>query len=528
MPMPTGGAWPPVNVAPAYDMYRDWDAWYIGDPDALFRAYQRRAHTGLDVPPSQRVRPSQFAGGVMGVVSRWLWGAPPPVSTRDSRLHIPLPSDLAATAAGLLLSDSPTITAEAPEAQARIEELMAGGLIKALRQAAEAGSALGDVYLRPVVDTVVSPTAAICTAVHADQAIPVFRWGHLVEVTFWSELAGNDRQVIYRLLEHHDVVEGRGRITYRLFKGKERELGRSVPLAEHPDAAEFAQLPEGVQLTGLSRLDVVHVPNAGPQRLWRKQANLKYFGRSDFDGNEQIFDRLDAAWTSWMQDLWIARGRITVPEYMLQNLGNGQGAGFDAERAIYVGLNMMPNQPGQGAGITATQFEIRHEAHRATTDALLEVAMRHSGLSAQTMGEEGDVAMTATEAGARERLSYITRGDRIAAWGPGVAAYVELHMEVEQIHGMSRVEPVRPTVEFSDGVSESPKQVAETIQLLRAAEVISIETGVRMAHPDWEDPQVSEEVDKIKKDRATSGDDPGAALAGYARGDNEGGDPTEE
>jgi hypothetical protein len=44
---------------------------------------------------------------------------------------------------------------------------------------------------------------------------------------------------------------------------------------------------------------------------------LKYHGRSDFDGSEQWFNRLDGVWTSWMRDLRLARGRILVPEYML-------------------------------------------------------------------------------------------------------------------------------------------------------------------------------------------------------------------
>lgn len=516
MPMPTGGAWPPANITPAYQAYTDWDAWYAGDADQLHRVYVNRNSSGGTLSPNQRVRAGQYAGGVVGAFSRWVWGSPPPLRSRDSRLHVPLASDLAAAAAGLLFSEPVALVTKDKAAQQRIAELAEAGLNTMFRHAAETGSAMGDVYLRPVIDRDVSPNAAIADYVHADGAIPVIRWGHLVEVTFWSLLATDNASVCMRLLEHHE----KGRITYALHRGDALNLGRQVPLAEHPTAAALIVDENSGQDTGLpDRLAVVRVPNAGPQRRWRKTAGLKYLGRSDFDGNEPIFDRCDGVWTSWMQDIQIARGRITVPAYMLQNNGTGDGATWDPDREVYIGLNQMPNATGNSQ-LTATQFEIRHVEHKATIDALVEVAMRHAGLSAQTLGEEGDVAMTATEAQSRERLSFVTRGDRIATWTPGIAEYVELHMAIERAAGMSTVAPVRPTVEFSDGVTESPLDTARTVQMLRAAEVISIETGVAMVHPDWEPEQVTAEVKKIRDDQAQAGAgmDAIGALAGYSNG----------
>ena len=63
------------------------------------------------------------------------------------------------------------------------------------------------------------------------------------------------------------------------------------------------------------------------------------------------------------------------------------------------------------------------------------------------------------------------------------------------------------------------------MQTLRAAEVMSIDTGVRMVHPDWEDPDVLEEVARIAADNAAmapaSPFDPLAAEPGVEGG----GDP---
>jgi hypothetical protein len=522
MPMPTGGTWPPPAHQPAYQAYTEWDAWYVGDPGQLSELYRRRGVEG-----SPRIRPSQLAGGVVGLLSRWMWGNPPRAGQRDTRLHVPVPADLAATSAGLLFAEPPALTADTDEGQAALEQLVNGGLHTALRHAAEIGSTLGDVYLRPVIDKDVSPDAAIVTSVPADAAVPTIRWGRLVEVTLWSTLHESAGTCV-RLLEHHDVVDRVGRVSYALWEGDADRLGRQIPLTEHPDTAYLAELVDetGAQATGLDRLDVVRVPNAGPQRRWRRLGALKYHGRSDMDGNEPLFDRIDEAWTSWMTDIRNGRGRITVPQYMLQSNGPGQGADWDPEREVYVGLTMLPDQQTTGT-ITATQFAIRHVEHKATIDALMEAALRHAGLSAQTMGEEGDVAMTATEAQVRERQTFVTRGDRVTVWAPLIADYVELHtmLEAAQLGGGG---PVRPNVEFGDSVSESPEAVARTVQLLHAAEAVSTETRVRMVHPDWDDAQVAEEVARIKGDAPPVVEVGSAlgALAGNAPDEAE--DPTEE
>jgi hypothetical protein len=532
MPMPTDGTWPPPTYAPAYQAYRDWDVWYTGNPDKLRAVYAGRGSEGPSIPPSQRRYPGQYAGGIIGRFSRWLWGAPPPEGQRDGRLHVPLPADLAATAANLLFSEPPAITAEDPAVQTRLDQLVDDGLNALLLHAAEANSALGDVYLRPVIDREILADRAMPNVVHADGALPVIRWGHLVEVTFWSELVRSGNTVV-RLLEHHDVVTGRdgsrtGRITYAVHEGTPDRLGRAIPFAAHEATAYLATLVDetGAQATGLDRLDVIRVPNAGPQRLWRTVAPLKHLGRSDFDGNEQQFDAIDETWTLWMRDVRLARGRIMVPDYMLRSNGPGQGATFDAEREVFTALNALPGENGSGGqGITMSQFNIRHVEHKATADALVEVALRHAGLSSQTLGEEGEVAVTATEVQARERQSFTTRGNRIqGAWRPGIAQYIELHLAVERIaFGSGRPDPVLPNVEFGDSVSESPETIARTLQLLAAAEAVSTYIKVKTVHPDWDESQVLEEVARIKGDQPPVVD-VGGSLGALAGNTPDGGD----
>lgn len=534
--MPTDGAWPPEQHAAAYSAYRDWDAWYVGNPDTLRAVYSGRGALGQNVPPSQRTRPGQYSGGLVGRFSRWLWGTPPPPNSRDTRLHVPLPADLTAVAANLLFSEPPKLTAGDTAVQQRLDELVEDGLGRTLLHAAEAASALGDVYLRPVIDQDVLPGRAFIAVAHADGALPVIRWGRLVEVTFWSEIA-NDGQKIVRLLEHHDVDRTDpdkpvGRITYALHEGSRDRLGQRIDLGAFDDTKPLKELvaEQGFQPTGLDRLDVVWVPNSGPQRMWRNLAGLKYLGRSDFDGNEPVFDSIDEVWTSWMRDIRLAKGRITVPDIMLQSQGPGQGATWDPDREVYSAINALPQQLS-GGGITISQFAIRYAEHKASIDALVEVALRHAGFSSQTLGEEGDVPVTATEIQARERMTFTTRGNRIQTWRPAIADLAELLLAVEAIQFAGPM-PVRPEVDFGDSVSEAPETVARTLQLVEAAKAASIETKVRMLHPEWDDTKVAKEVEAIKGDTGMLVEDPGSFTGGPpappGAGDEDQGDEAEQ
>ena len=496
MSMPTSGAWPPPAYAPAFVAYRDWDAWYAGNPDRLRAVYSARGSTTYSERPSLRTRPTQYMGGVVGAFSRWLWGAPPPTGQRDGRLHVPMPADLARTVSQLLFSEPPTLTAENPKVQERLTQLIADGLVTMLAAASEACSALGDVYLRPVIDKEVYPDRAFLTSVHADGALPEFRWGRLVRVTFFTEAYEDNGNSCFRLLEHHEP----GRITYALFEGTRDNLGRRIALTDHALGEGMALHVDEFsgQSTGLDRLAVVRVPNVGPQRLWRKDPFLRYFGRSDFDGAEQWFDALDECWTSWMRDLRLARARILVPDFMLRSNGPGKGATFDADQEVFTALNVEPG--GTGQQITVSQFAIRHEEHKQTANGIFELIMRHAGLSSQTLGEEGDVAMTATEARARERLSFITRDSGANIWEVAIQDVVELLLAVEQ-QEFSGPEPERIEIVFGDTVSESPENTARVIQLLDAANAISEYTKIQMAHTDWDDPQIEKEIERIAGER---------------------------
>ncbi|WP_258396531.1 phage portal protein [Streptomyces sp. Amel2xB2] len=434
---------------------------------------------------------------------RRLWGRRPPgVGQRDTRLHVPLPADIANTSAALLFSEPPTFTVKEEATQQRLDELTeAGGIANTLLEAAEVSAALGGVFLRVTWDAQLA-SRPLLTAVHADSAVPEFRFGILRAVTFWHELP-SDSATVWRHLERHEP----GAILHGLYQGDRDRLGVRVPLTEHPDVANLAgSLDEAGDTitTGLpDALTAAYVPNLRPNRKHRGSP----LGRSDFAAPiHDLFDALDDTWSSWMRDIRLARARLIVPDGYLRSNGPGQGAEFDQDREIWQTLNIPPTETG--SGITLSQFAIRVEEHSSTAEGIVRQATQSAGYSAQTFGLGDSPAVTATEVTARERRSMITRDVKARYWSPSVADMLHVMLKLDRLLGFSTVTDERPNIEFGDSVSEDPKTTAETLSLLAQAEAASSDTKVRVLHPDWDDDQVQAEVDRIRSEIGTAVPDP--------------------
>jgi A118 family predicted phage portal protein len=489
MPLPENGApWPPPAFAAEYrDMRRD-DAWYSGDRRRLAEAYARE--------------PRRADG------RRRLWGRRPPEPGRRDELHIPLPADIAHASAALLFSEPPTFTVEDPGAQARLDELAdAGGVANTLLESAEIAAALGGVFLRVTWDAELVPRPLL-TSVHPDAAAPEFRFGILTAVTFWRELS-SDSATVWRHLERHEP----GAILHGLYQGDRDRLGVRVPVADHPDVAELAgSLGDGDTIaTGIDQLTAAYVPNMRPNRKRRGSP----LGRSDYQGGaHDLFDALDTTWSSWLRDIRLARARLIVPAGYLTDNGPGRGATWDDDREVWQALNIPPTEAG-ASGITLSQFAIRVEEHRATAEAITRQAVESAGYSAATfgLGSEGGPAVTATEVTARERRSMITRDVKARYWSPALADMLQVMLRLDRVLGFSRVVEERPRIQFGDAVSEDPRATAETLSLLAQAQAASIETRVRILHPEWDDPAVAEEVERIQVETGATVPDPMQAGA---------------
>jgi len=525
MLMPTTNRpWPPPEMNPVTYQWRQWSAWWTGEPDLLQWTYYNlganspvgraffatTGEPGLPIP-----KPGQFRGGLLGSISYTFWGSPIPPGEKRTKMHVPLASDIASTSADLLFSKPPVITAANQANQAALDDLMGDNTHAKLLEAAETASAMGGVFIRVVWDTDVSDEPML-DVVPADAAVPLFSCGKLLAVTFWRVISDDGAEVV-RHLEMH--APGQNAIFHSVYVGDQTDLGRVYPLTDFPETASFAQyLSEGNAIRfpdmPLDASTVVYVPNMLPNKIWRDLGPaVAPMGRSDYSGVETLMDGLDEVYSSWQRDLRLAKARLIVPQQYLDNIGRGKGAVFDPDRQVYSPISMMTAGGGGTNDIMANQFAIRFQEHQATADNYINRIVQGAGYSGQTFGEYDSqgAAMTATEIRARERHTLITRQKKVLYWRPAVRDILYGWLAVKRcIFNDATITPERPEAEFPDVVLPDQLELAQTAAALSGADAASKETLVRLVHPDWSDEEVRDEVKMIYAET-------GLDLAGHAK-----------
>lgn len=510
MPLPANGTpWPPRELKNILPAMHTWDAWWTGTAQALQAAYSN----ARDLPVG--VRPSQYAGGIVGTVSRWFWGTPPAMNGQTKhRLHVPIAADICQASADLLFAEAPRVRAADQATQDRLDELVDEGMLTVLAEAAEIGAALSGSFLRVTWDLKQRPDAPFLTCVHADAAWPVFGWGgDLLEVTFWHTVR-DEGQEVWRHLEHHETTaDGIGVIQHGLYRGTAADLGIAVPLTEDRTTRPLAVAvdADGYISTETPGLAVVYVPNQRPQRRWRKDPLGSHLGRSDLDGIEPLMDSLDEAYTALMRDVRLGKARIFASKELLTDLGPGAGAMFDGDQEIFTPMgtaagSLNPNATSGSAKSLIDHFQpdVRAEAHLRVIDRLVSEIVSKAGYSGATFGQDAggsatsSGAKTATEVTADQQRSYLTRDRKIRLISPRIVDIFEKMLHVDKALFASDVTPQRPDVQFADGVQDSILTLAQTAQALFTAEAASTRTRVAVVHPDWEDEDIDAEVDLIK------------------------------
>jgi A118 family predicted phage portal protein len=498
MPLPSNprAPWPPKEWAPLQKDLDEASVWYGGDPKKLADFY---TSTERQMSPTDQIR---------------LWGRRrfDLTKPKPKRLHVPVAADVAAASADLLFGEAPTLTIpEAHQANASSEAKAAedrlgvivedNDIIPALLEGAEVCAGIGGIYLRPVWDQQVADFPML-DIVHADRSIPEFRFGVLTAVTFWTVLH-DDNNVVVRHLERHES----GVILHGLYVGDDSTLGAKVPLTA--DAAT-AELEDVVQLpAAINGLAVRYVPNVLPNRKHRRWP----VGRADTSGSETLMDAIDETFTSWLRDIRVGQARIVVPSEFMDRAGRGAGATFDGDREVFTTLDIDPNHMAN-AGITPVEFIIRHEAHLATSLALFDRIVTTAGYSPQTFGLhiEG-AAESGTALRVREGRTLRTKSRKERYFDQAVADVGEIMLIIDrEVLGHSDTQVMRPRLGFADSLINDPSELAQTIDLLARANAVSIETRVRMAQPDLDEPEVIAEVRRIRDDQGLNLPDPTGGL----------------
>ncbi len=513
MPLPDSGAeWPPAALSNVMAGIERFDAWYTGDIDALSWLYA-----------TNRL---QTTTSIWGQVRRFFWGTPTSQTTtqRPNKMHVPIAADIARMASQIVFSvmpdahfgdmdrdaDDTGLTAKTGKASTeRLAELLDDHAHATMLEVGELRAAHGGSYLKVAWDADVVPDGPYLAAVASDAAVPTFRSGRLVSVIFWSDLAplkGDNGS--YKLLELHE----KGRIQFGLYRGSDqKELGMLVPLTDHPDTEYLAVLVDGDASipTGSDLLTAVYIPWSKPNGRLRKDPSAHDFGKSAFDGVEDLFDQIDEVYTSWMRDIRLGKARIIVPKGLLDVGAAGQGAIFDADREIFTETgeqvgSLNPTANGKGAVesfIQMFQPNIRYKEHMDTLVHLLARTYQACGFSPQSFGDAGEVAVTATEITARAGLTQLTRQASVMYCRPELSHIFAALLDVDKFAfaGPGRGDAL-PEVEWSDTDKVDPKIIADTILALVNAEAISLYERVSVQHNDWDDQQINAEVDRIRED----------------------------
>lgn len=536
MPLPDKSVpWPPVATQEFYAKAQEWAAWFSGEPSRL-----------IDVYAGQ----SAVSGGTIPWWRFYRRAAAQRDGAQRALLHVPIASDLAATSAALLLGESPRFRIkEAHEDEQDIEtpldapdplqpdpsrfdptavDPMKAGLEQSapkkkastpaekaekrlieiidrnhgrarLIEAAETGAALGGVYVYPAWDKDLFDTVVWVVA-QTDMAVPEWQWGFLTAVTFHRVVDQLDGK-IWRHLERHEV-EGTGDsrkavIFHGLYEGNASALGEQRQLTAHESTA---RLEPKVTLP-FRELDVQYVPNIRPNRLWRASGH----GVPDIQGSETLLDAIDETYASWMRDIRLAKARIIVPrDYLRSDVDSAGNPTFDVDQEIYTTMEMEPSMNSDARAMLAHQFAIRYLEHRSTAREMIERVVSNAGYAPATLGQATDSAGTARTGAAlrvSEHKTVLTQRRKAAYWKSALQMLCRhtLLIDKEQFGGDFDIpeEDLWPNVEMSDSIIDQPLELAQTALAMKSAEAASIETRVKILHPDWSDSEVASEVARI-------------------------------
>ncbi|MFJ3083048.1 hypothetical protein ACIPJG_25290 [Streptomyces halstedii] len=512
MPLPPSGStpWPPPKLEIPHADMDMWRAWYAGDTGHLAQVYGgTAAYTRNGVARAFFDVDKRRAVG--GDELRMFWGQDPSPGQQAAKLHVPIGGDIAEMSANLLWAEVPQVTvdldstdkATAASTQAQIGRYLDDRGHAKMREAAELAAGLSNVYLRVVWDVELRPRPWL-DVIPATGVVPEWRWGMLAAATVWRELEPlDDVGGVWRLLEYHTP----GLIEYGVYKGDHATLGMRMEFSDHHETEFLSSRTDdkGRQATGVDRLLITHLPNVLPNRVWDGVPDTAPLGRSDFAGIEPMMDGLDEAWSSWMRDLRLGKARVVVPQEMLDTNGPGNGASFDLDKELLVSVSgFLGDDKSMKDSITEVQFAIRVEDHERTAKALRRQILASAGYSAQSYGEEGTVAVTATEVAARKEESLTTRGLKILYQRPALLEVLTTMMWVDVKHcGAKKVDPsAELTASWPQAVQPDPEATARTLSLLESAGAISTFMKVKMRSPELDDGEVLAEVRRIRDDKS--------------------------
>lgn len=463
-------------------------------------AWCDRVLTGENNPHNYRAPTNPARFGLIGNLTRQPGGFH---GDAEQPQHIPLANTLCRASADLLTGVAPTFTITDPDQCPTGADFIAGltttDEFSALLHAAMIScSAHGWVWGRVVWNTSVDSHPWV-DFVDADQAIPTFEYGRIVDVTFVEELpdpAGKNERV-WRVLEGHTPW----RITYRLFVGTHTNLGHQVPLDAHPDTTYLDGVvdADGGVNTGTSMLTAWPILNRDGNPKWRRNPQLRHMGYSDISIGGTIWGVASKVWSQIIYEVDACRSRLLVSEELLDTGKPGEGQSFDWGRDVF---RLAQSGDADAAGrIEPIQFNLRIEQFREALDLIEAQALSAVGLSAITLGKEtGGGGVTATEIRSKSTATLNTARGKGRMLRSGLSHILTAALQVDAALNNYRAEGQTVTVNLAEIIEETELDRTRAAMNLRTARAASTRYLVERLHPEWTPEQVDAEVAAIHQE----------------------------
>lgn len=463
-------AWPPIGW-----LWQDYEraaAWYSGDPVRL-----KMATVGDNT--------DRF----------WKTG-------ENVKVHVPIAADISAMSSAMIFADSPVITVGDEKTQERIDEISEKTMLyNVLLQAAELASVYGGVFLKwSWAKTDGFPRL---TAVPADSGMPYWMGGNLARVKLYTVVKEDENGGIWRLEETYTKD---GKIKTKLYCGSENDIGTEHALNELEETRGI--LPESN--SGTNTMLAFYVPNLLPNR---SRPHLR-FGRSDYDGLYGLFDELDEAYSAIQRETRMTKTTVIVPaEYLRKREAIFGGVTPYAKEKEWVYANetgaftaLDIDSDRTSSPITIVNPEIRAESRIAVCEDLVKRILMHAGYAPQSAGIDvmGN-AESGTALNVRERKSIRTTETKKTYWWHALNDIIRAGLRLDAKVFGSGIDPETDfSIELPTNAQPDVSQLAQIVEQLERAGAASLEYKVRVLHPDWDDDQCAEEVERIRSEQSAS------------------------
>ncbi|WP_166741783.1 phage portal protein [Cumulibacter soli] len=478
---PANTPWPPLAYQPQ-----------IRDLTGLVAAWTSDERDVLTQTPST---PAKARG------KWWQRRATDQVDTHRARSFIPaaIAGDVAAVASDLLFGSPAILTAPGSgQQQTRLEEL-SDRVAAALQAGADIASGTGGAWLVPRWNTTLSDRSTL-QAIGQDQAVPEYTLGVLTAVSFVVTLPAKTEAdtSTWRHIERHED----GRVWHALREATNpNELGAVRPLADHPSTAalgDIVQQDGGIDLTGFGVKGML--PSYVSNGFWRRYRGGEY-GAPDHASSLPDIDSLSQTLSAWDREIRVGQARILVAEGAL-----GPDGALDLDDEVFTELKGLDQGTASSRlPVEQVHFDLRVQDFAATALAQTERIITSCGYAPQTFGLHVEGAISGTSHKLRERRTYRTLGRKQRAWEPAVLRAAQWMLAIDKQLGLPDAGMVDGlNLEWSDDNLGDAAETASTIQALRDARAISIETSVRMAQPDLSPDQVDDEVRRIMDENKTT------------------------